>query len=88
MLAGLCSFSIDGYFEGDPSAVQKSIRDVLTVKPNFSLYAPADVTPSEAQQIMGAIENMRVGWEQAKAAASDSEAWAVGTRGGEDIHQL
>lgn len=48
---GWCSFTIEGFADGEPSSVAISVTDYLLVKPNDSYNAPAEPTASQAQQL-------------------------------------
>lgn len=55
-LPGWCTFSVDGYLDAEPDKIQKSVQDCLEVKPNFSIYQPAEPTPTQAQQLLEELE--------------------------------
>lgn len=88
-LPGWCSFTIEGYKDADkaaesPASAAFSVRDVLQVYHNDSYYSPAEPTPSEAQQILSAIEKNE---ETVGGYAKEAKSWAVGgtgSREGED----
>lgn len=56
---GWCSFTIEGYREGEPDAVAISVTDHLLVKPNDDYNAPSEPTPTQAQQLQAQIEAMQ-----------------------------
>lgn len=81
---GWCTFTIDGYQDGDPAAVALTVSDTLKVWPNDTDYEPAEPTPSQAQQILAAIEQIVPDMQE---IATEAKSWAVGgtnTRTGED----
>lgn len=86
-LPGWCSFTVEGYrsgAEGEADSAAFSVRDYLQVLENDSYYSPAQPTPTEAQQILGALGQAV---ERVDASAQEAESWAVGgtgTRDGED----
>lgn len=57
-LAGWCSFTIEGFRDSNPTAVSISVTDTLLVKPNDSYNAPAEPTPSQAQQLQTQIDTV------------------------------
>lgn len=81
---GWCTFTLDGYQTGDPSAIALTVSDSLRVYPNDTDYQPAEPTPSQAQQIMDAIEQIVPDMQE---IAQEAKSWAVGgtnSREGED----
>lgn len=92
-LPGWLSFTIDGYKEGEtgtepdtkePGEIALTVRDFLKVYENDTAYKPSEPTPSQAQQIMSAVEKIV---PDVKAAATEAKSWAVGgtgSREGED----
>ena len=81
---GWCSFTIDGYQDGDPSQIALTVSDTLKVYPNDTDYRPGEPTPTQAQQIMAAIEAIVPGMQE---IAAEAKSWAVGgtgSREGED----
>ena len=86
-LPGWCSFTVEGYrsgAEGEADSAALTVRDYLQVLENDSYYSPAQPTPTEAQQILGALGQAV---ERVDASAQEAESWAVGgtgTRDGED----
>lgn len=57
-LEGWCSFTIEGFRDGEPSAVAISVTDHLLVKPNDAYNVPAEPTPTQAQQLQTQIETV------------------------------
>lgn len=55
---GWCSFTIEGFRDSDPAAVVISVMDFLLVKPNDSYNAPAEPTPTQAQQLQVQIDRI------------------------------
>lgn len=55
---GWCSFTLEGYRSGDPSKVACTVTDYLEVKRNVSFDAPAEPTPTQAQQLQDEIEKI------------------------------
>lgn len=55
---GWCSFTIEGYREGEPSAVALTVTDRLLVKPSDSIPAPAEPTPGQAQQLQMQLDTI------------------------------
>lgn len=83
-LPGWCTFTIEGYKEGTPGAIALTVSDALEVQVNDSFYTPAEPTPSQAQQLLGFIEQIKPDME---AFAKEAKSWAVGgtgSREGED----
>lgn len=86
-LPGWCSFTVEGYrsgAEGEADSAALTVRDYLQVMENDSYYSPAQPTPTEAQQILGALGQAV---ERVDASAQEAKSWAVGgtgTREGED----
>ena len=83
---GWCTFTLDGYQTGDPSAIALTVSDSLRVYPNDTDYQPAEPTPSQAQQIMAAIEQIVPDMQE---IATEAKSWAVGgtgSREGEDTN--
>lgn len=81
---GWCSFTIEGYQDSDPASVALTVSDNLKVWVNDTFYTPAEPTPSQAQQIMAAIEEIVPDMQE---LALEAKSWAVGntgTREGED----
>lgn len=81
---GWCSFTIDGYQDGDPSQIALTVSDTLKVYPNDTDYQPGEPTPTQAQQIMAAIEAIVPDMQE---IATEAKSWAVGgtgSREGED----
>lgn len=81
---GWCSFTIEGYQDSDPAAVALTVTDNLKVWVNDTFYTPAEPTPSQAQQIMAAIEEIIPDMQE---LTLEAKSWAVGdtgTREGED----
>lgn len=76
-LPGWCTFTIEGYKEGTPGAIALTVSDFLEVQANDSYYTPGEPTPTQAQQIMAAIEQIKPDMEEfakeAKEAAEQSE---------------
>lgn len=54
---GWCSFTVEGYREGEPDAVAISVTDRLLVKPNDDYNAPSEPTPTQAQQLQAQIDS-------------------------------
>ena len=88
-LPGWCSFTIEGFRESDPSAVSITVSDQLLVKPNDSYNAPAEPTPTQAQQLQVQIDqivpqvselvgNAIDALEQAEEAVKVWEVWDAG----------
>lgn len=86
-LPGWCSFTVEGYrsgAEGEADSAALTVRDYLQVMENDSYYSPAQPTPTEAQQILGALGQAV---ERVDASAQEAKSWAVGGTGkreGED----
>lgn len=83
-LPGWCTFTIEGYKEGTPGAIALTVSDFLEVRANDSFYTPSEPTPTQAQQIMGAIEQIK---PDMTILAKQAKSWAVGgtnSRIGED----
>ncbi len=55
---GWCSFTIEGFRDSDPTAVAIAVTDYLLVKPNDSFGAPAEPTPTQAQQLQVQIDRI------------------------------
>lgn len=55
---GWCSFTIEGFRDSDPSAVTITLTDYLAVKPNDAYNAPAEPTPTQAQQLQLQIDGI------------------------------
>lgn len=83
-LPGWCTFTIEGYKADTPGAIALTVSDALEVQVNDSFYTPGEPTPTQAQQIMAAIEKIKPDME---AFAKEAKSWAVGgtnSRIGED----
>lgn len=85
-LPGWCSFTIEGFRASTPSAVSITVTDHLLVKVNDSYHAPAEPTPTQAQQLQTQIDiivpqvselvgNAIDALEQAEAAVKVWEVW-------------
>ncbi|MEG1942785.1 MAG: hypothetical protein RR049_03135, partial [Angelakisella sp.] len=48
---GWCSFTIEGFRDSDPTAVAITVSSSLLVKGNDAHYAPAEPSPTQAQQL-------------------------------------
>lgn len=57
-LHGWCSFTIEGFRDSTPTAVSISVSDILLVKANDAYNAPAEPTPSQAQQLQLQIDTI------------------------------
>lgn len=57
-LPGWCSFTIEGFRGSDPTAVSITVTDHLLVKVNDAYHAPAEPTPTQAQQLQGQIDGI------------------------------
>ena len=57
-LHGWCSFTIEGFRDSNPTAVSISVSDNLTVQVNDAYNAPAEPTPSQAQQLQTQIDTI------------------------------
>ena len=57
-VAGWCSFTIEGFRDSNPTAVSISVTDYLLVKANDAYGAPAEPTPTQAQQLQAQIESI------------------------------
>lgn len=57
-VAGWCSFTIEGFRESSPTAVAITVTDNLLVKPNDAYGAPAEPTPTQAQQLQLQIDGI------------------------------
>lgn len=57
-LAGWCSFTIEGFRDSAPTAVSITVSDHLLVKPNDAYGAPAEPTPTQAQQLQVQIDSI------------------------------
>lgn len=55
---GWCSFTIEGFEDSDPTKVHLTVTDHLLVKPNDSYNAPAEPTPTQAQQLQVQIDKI------------------------------
>lgn len=55
---GWCSFTIEGFEDSDPTKVCITVTDHLLVKPNDSYHAPAEPTPTQAQQLQTQIDKI------------------------------
>lgn len=58
---GWCSFTVEGYLEGEPNKISKSVTDRLRVYPSDTgdgANAPEEPTPSQAQQLQGEIDKI------------------------------
>jgi len=53
---GWCSFVIEGFRDSDPTAVAISVTDQLLVKVNDAYNAPAEPTPTQAQQLQAQLD--------------------------------
>lgn len=85
-LPGWCSFTLEGYENADedtgtPASAAFSVRDFLQVAENDSYYSPAEPTPSEVQQILGAMGKTEAA---VSAYAKEAKSWAVGGTGSRD----
>ena len=56
--AGWCSFTVEGYFESNPSKIMKSITDGLFVAYSQSSDGIAEITPTEAMQLQAEFEGL------------------------------
>lgn len=56
--AGWCSFTVEGYFESNPSKIMKSVTDGLFVAYSQSSDGIAEITPSEAMQLQAEFEGL------------------------------
>lgn len=85
-LHGWCSFTIEGFRDSNPTAVSISVTDNLLVQVNDSYNAPAEPTPSQAQQLQTQIDgivpqvselvgNAIEALEQAEEAVKVWEVW-------------
>lgn len=57
-LSGWCSFTIEGFQNSSPTAVSISVTDSLLVQVNDAYNAPAEPTPSQAQQLQEQINGI------------------------------
>lgn len=57
-LHGWCSFTIEGFRDSNPTAVSISVSDRLLVRANDAYNAPAEPTPSQAQQLQTQIDTI------------------------------
>jgi len=57
-LAGWCSFTIEGFRDGTPTAVSITVADNLLVKVNDTYNTPAEPTPTQAQQLQLQIDEI------------------------------
>lgn len=58
---GWCSFTVEGYLEGEPNKISKSVTDRLRVYPSDTgdgASAPEEPTPSQAQQLQSEIDKI------------------------------
>lgn len=55
---GWCSFTIEGFQDSEPAKVHITVTDHLLVKPNDSYNAPAEPTPTQAQQLQVQIDKI------------------------------
>lgn len=55
---GWCSFTIEGYFESNPSKIMKSVTDGLFVAYSQTSQGVAEITPSEAMQLQAEFEEL------------------------------
>ncbi len=55
---GWCSFTIEGYFESNPSKIMKSVTDGLFVAYSQTSQGIAEITPSEAMQLQAEFEEL------------------------------
>lgn len=55
---GWCSFTIEGFRDGDPTAIAIAVTDSLLVKPNIAYGVPSEPTPSQAQQLQLAMDEI------------------------------
>lgn len=85
-LHGWCSFTIEGFRDSNPTAVSISVSDNLMVQVNDAYNAPAEPTPSQAQQLQTQIDtivpqvselvgNAIEALEQAEEAVKVWEVW-------------
>lgn len=90
-LHGWCSFTIEGFRDSNPTAVSISVSDNLLVKVNDAYDAPAEPSPSQAQQLQTQIDSIvpqvseLVGnaidaLEQAEEAVKLWEVWDEGKK--------
>lgn len=56
--AGWCSFTIEGFEDAEPTKVKLTVTDHLLVKPNDTYNAPAEPTPTQAQQLQTQIDKI------------------------------
>lgn len=57
-LPGWCSFTIEGFRDSAPTAVSITVTDTLMVKVNDTYNAPAEPTPTQAQQLQTQIDGI------------------------------
>lgn len=57
-LPGWCSFTIEGFRDGTPTAVSITVTDTLLVKVNDSYNTPAEPSPTQAQQLQTQIDTI------------------------------
>ena len=57
-LPGWCSFTIEGFRDSTPPAVSIAVTDTLLVKVNDTYNAPAEPTPTQAQQLQTQIDEI------------------------------
>lgn len=70
--AGWCSFTIEGFRDSTPTAVSITVSDALLVKPNDAYGAPAEPTPSQAQQLQTQLDAIVPQVTEAVQAAVDA----------------
>ena len=56
--AGWCSFTVEGYFESNPSKIMKSVTDGLFVAYSQSSDGITEITPTEAMQLQAEFEGL------------------------------
>lgn len=56
--AGWCEFTIEGFREGEPNTVALTVTDRLFVEATEAYAAPAEPTPTQAQQLQSGIDRV------------------------------
>lgn len=82
---GWCSFTIEGFKEGDPSSVAITVTEYLLVAVNDGYYAPKEPTPTQAQQLQYMMEEtisetadiIKNATDALEAAEDDMSVWDV-----------
>lgn len=80
---GWCSFTVEGFRENTPNSAAMTATDYLEVLVNDGYHAPAEPTPTQAQQLQEQIEGIlaeteeiiRAAYEALEKSQADLKVW-------------